>query len=76
MLYNITFKPHKRTSLLVHNIPDCIVEANNKSSAKELGQAIVRDFYFDKYGYKLETLEYMEKQYSYIIEKEAEQNTF
>ena len=62
MLYNITFKPHKRTSLLVHEIPDCIVEANNKASAKELGQAIVRDFYFEKYGNAADSHEYMTKQ--------------
>ena len=67
--YNITFKPHHRTSLWLDNIPNNIVFANNKPSAKELGQAIVRDYYEAK-GYT--DLEYMVKQYSYIIEKEEE----
>jgi len=65
--YNITFKPHRRTSLWLDNIPNNIVFANNKLSAKELGQAIVRDHYEAK-GYT--DLEYMVKQYSYIIERE------
>ena len=60
--YNIRFEPHRRTSLLLEKIPSSIVYAKNKASAKELGQAIVRDFYN---GY-----EYMVKQYKYIIEKE------
>ena len=67
MTYNITFKPHKRTSLLVDPIPNNIVEAKNKESAKELGQAIVRDYYFEKHGF---TDDYMTKQYTYIITKE------
>lgn len=57
--YNINFKPHKRTSLVVKNIPACIVYAKNKESAKELAQAIVSDFYGGD--------QYMIKQYSYII---------
>jgi len=61
--YNIKFKPHRRTSLLVKQIGDCIVYATNKESAKELGQAIVRDFYNGN--------EYMVKQYTYIIDKES-----
>lgn len=61
--YNIIFKPHRRASLAVKNISPCIVYAINKDSAKELGQAIVRDFYNGD--------EYMVKQYRYIIEKEA-----
>lgn len=67
MTYNITFKPHRRTSLLVDPIPNNIVEAKNKESAKELGQAIVRDYYFEKNGW---TDDYMTKQYTYIITKE------
>lgn len=65
--YNITFKPHKRTSLLVDRIPSNVVYANNKASAKELGEAIVRDYYEREYGYKDD---YMTKQYTYIIELE------
>ena len=65
--YNITFKAHRRTSLIVDKIPDNIVFAKNKESAKELGQAIVRDYYFEKYGY---TDDYMVKQYTYIITRE------
>lgn len=60
--YNIKFKPHHRTSLSVDRIPDCIVFATNKDSAKELGQAIVRDYYNGS--------DYMVKQYTYIIERE------
>ena len=75
MLYNIKFKPHKRTSLLVDNLPDCIVEAKNAASAKELGHAIVRDYYLQK-NPTIYNDDYMTKQYSYIIEKEAEQNVF
>ena len=59
--YNVTFKPHFRTSLVVPKIPNCIVYAKNKDSARELAQAIVRD---------LLNSDYMIKQYSYIIEKE------
>ena len=65
--YNITFKPHGRTSLLVDLIESNIVYANNKASAKELGQAIVRDHYTEKNN---PDPEYMVKQYSYIIERE------
>lgn len=61
-LYTIKFKPHRRTSILLKNIPSAVVSAKNKESAKELGQAIVRDFYNGN--------EYYEKQYSYIIERE------
>jgi hypothetical protein len=61
-LYNITFKPHRRTSLLLDKICNVVVSATNKDSAKELGQAIVRDYYNGN--------EYMAKQYSYIIERE------
>lgn len=71
MLYNIKFKPHRRTSLWVERICDCVVDAKNKQSAKELGQAIVRDSYLD---YNEEQKEYMTKQYSYIIEKECNQD--
>lgn len=60
--YSIIFKPHKRASLLLKKIPTSIVYAKNKTSAKELGQAIVRDFYNGD--------EYMVKQYKYIIEAE------
>lgn len=67
MKYNIKFKPHKRTSLVVDQIPSCVVEAKNKDSAKELGQAIVRDYYEFNKGYKDD---YMVKQYTYIIERE------
>lgn len=63
MLYNIKFKPHRRTSLIVKKIASCVVEAKNKDSAKELGEAIVRDEYNGN--------EYMTKQYTYIIEKEG-----
>ena len=66
--YNITFKPHKRTSLWVDRIENNIVYAKNKASAKELGQAIVRDYYEAK-GYK--DTEYMTKQYTYIITEET-----
>lgn len=67
--YSIRFKPHKRTSLLVDQIPENIVYAENKDSAKELGQAIVRDYYEKKCGW---TDEYMVKQYTYIITREWE----
>lgn len=60
--YNIKFQPHKRTSLLLEKIPSNIVYAKNKESAKELGQAIVRDFYNGN--------EYMVRQYKYIIDVE------
>lgn len=65
--YSITFKPHRRTSLKVDQIPANVVYANNKASAKELGEAIVRDYYEREYGYKDD---YMTKQYTYIIEPE------
>ncbi len=61
-LYNITFKPHHRTSLLLDKICSVVVSATNKGSAKELGQAIIRDYYNGN--------EYMVKQYTYIIERE------
>lgn len=61
-LYNISFKPHKRTSLLLDKICSVVVSASSKESAKELGQAIVRDYYNGN--------DYMVKQYSYIIERE------
>ena len=61
-LYNITFKPHNRSSLLLDKICSVVVSAKNKDSAKELGQAIVRDHYNGD--------EYMVKQYTYIIERE------
>lgn len=61
-LYSINFKPHNRTSLLLDKISSVIVSAKNKESAKELGQAIVRDYYNGN--------DYMVKQYSYIIERE------
>lgn len=57
--YNVIFKNHKRSSLLIKNIAPNIVYANNKESAKELAQAIVRDFYNGD--------DYMVKQYKYII---------
>lgn len=60
--YNIKFQPHKRANLIIKKIPSSIVYAKNKESAKELGQAIVRDFYNGD--------EYMVKQYKYIIEAE------
>ena len=60
--YSIRFTPHRRTSLLLEKIPSSIVYANNKESAKELGQAIVRDFYNGN--------EYMVRQYKYVIEKD------
>lgn len=60
--YNITFKPHRRASLVLKQIASCIVYATNKPSAKELGQAIVRDIYNGD--------EYMVNQYGYIIERE------
>lgn len=66
--YNIKFKAHKRTSLIVDRIPDNIVYAKNKASAKELGQAIVRDYYETTKGYKDD---YMTKQYTYIITEEV-----
>ena len=59
--FNIKFKRHRRTSLHVPPICDCVVYAKNKDSARELVQAIVRDLY---------NSDYMIKQYSYIIEKE------
>lgn len=68
MLYNVKFEPHKRTSLWVKPIESCIVEAKNKTSAKELAIAIVRDIYNNS--------EYMTKQYSYIITKEMETNIY
>lgn len=67
MIYNIKFKPHKRTSILLDNIGSVVVEAKNKSSAKELGYSIVRDYYDSK---GLKNGHYMARQYSYIIEKE------
>ena len=67
MLYNIKFKPHKRTSILLYKIGSVVVEAKNKLSAKELGYSIVRDYYGSK-GYG--NCDYMARQYSYIIEKE------
>lgn len=67
MLYNIRFVPHKRTGIQLFEITSCIVEACNKQSAKELGQSIVRDYYEAK-GFN--DLDYMSKQYKYIIEKE------
>ena len=60
--YSIRFTPHRRTSLLLEKIPSSIVYAKNKESAKELGQAIVRDFYNGN--------EYMVRQYKYVIEKD------
>ena len=61
-LYNIKFKPHRRSSVLVKTIGSVVVSATNKDSAKELGQAIVRDYYNGN--------DYMVKQYTYIIERE------
>jgi hypothetical protein len=60
--YTIKFKPHRRTSVLLKNICSVVVSAKNKESAKELGQAIVRDFYNGN--------DYYTKQYTYIIERE------
>lgn len=60
--YNISFEPKKRTSMILEEIPNNIVFANNKSSAKELGQAIVRDIYNGD--------DDMVGQYKYIIEEE------
>ena len=60
-LYTIKFKPHRRTSILLKNISSVVVSAKNKESAKELGQAIVRDSYNGN--------EYYTRQYSYIIER-------
>lgn len=60
--YTIKFKPHRRTSVLLKNISSVVVSAKNKESAKELGQAIVRDFYNGN--------DYYTKQYIYIIERE------
>lgn len=57
--YNIKFEPHQRASLILEHIEPNIVYAKNKESAKELAQAIVRDFYNGN--------EYMIKQYKYIV---------
>lgn len=59
--YNIRFKPHRRTSLYVRHIAPCVVYAKNKESAKELGQAIVKE---------ITKSEYMTKQYTYVITRE------
>lgn len=67
--YSITFKPHRRTSLLIDSIENNIVYARNKISAKELGEAIVYNHYELK-GLNLETCNYMIKQYTYLIEAE------
>lgn len=67
--YNITFKPHNRTSILIDNIESNIVYAKNKKSAKELGEAIVINHYESK-GLNTRDCEYMTKQYTYIIEAE------
>lgn len=63
--YNITFIAHKRTSLYLYHIPNNIVYANNKQSARELAEAIIRDFYEEK-GWN--NLDYLVKQYKIIIE--------
>lgn len=65
--YNIKFIPHFRTSLWLDKIPSVLVEAKNKASAKELGEAVVRDYYEAK-GYT--DNEYMTKQYKYQIDAE------
>ena len=65
--YNIKFKPHHRTSLWLDQIPANVVYANNKASAKELGQAIVRGYYEAKGE---PDPEYYEKQYTYTITAE------
>lgn len=64
--YNIKLAKHRRTSLLLASQQEIgfpvIVSARNKDSAKELAQAIVRDYYNGN--------DYMTKQYKYIIESE------
>ena len=62
--YNITFEAHRRTSLFLYKIPNNIVYAKNKQSAKELGEAIIRDFYEQKGS---RNLDYMVKQYKLVI---------
>lgn len=68
--YNITFVPHKRTSLSVYPIDSTVVYATNKASAKELGYAIVRDFYEYEKGYSFANADSMTKEYKYIISQE------
>lgn len=62
--YNIKIVKHKRTSLLIDSPQEIgfpvMVSAKNNDSAKELAQAIVRDYYNGN--------DYMVKQYKYIIE--------
>lgn len=60
--YNVRFIPHKRSSLLVKQIPATIVYASSIDSAKELAKSIVRDYYDGD--------EYMTKQYKYLIDRE------
>ncbi len=61
--YNIKFIPHKRSSIYVKPIENCIVYAKNKSSAEELAKAIAKD--------KNKGSDYMTHQYKYIIERES-----
>ena len=55
--YNISFVPHKRSSIFIQKIENIIVFAKNKESAKEMGVSIVRDRCGDVYT----------KLYKYII---------
>lgn len=68
--YNIKFIPHKRTSIWIEKIADNIVYADNKTSAKELGQAIVRDYYETQKGRSTEAAEKYTKLYKYEITAE------
>lgn len=62
--YNIKLQKHRRTSLLLASQEEIgfpvMVSAKNKDSAKELAQAMVRDYYNGN--------DYITKQYKYIIE--------
>lgn len=59
--YNIRFIPKQSTSNELDEISSTVVCAKNKESAKELGQAIVRDYYKGN--------EDMINNYKYIIER-------
>lgn len=65
--YNVDFVPHKRTSLLVKPIDSTVVYASDKSSAKELAQAVVRDYYEYECGYSFKNADGMTKEYKYVI---------
>lgn len=62
--YNIKLQKHRRTSLFLASQQEIgfpiMVSAKNRDSAKEIAQAIVRDYYNGN--------DYMAKQYKYIIE--------